>query len=337
MNSANSNDRPGVLVDWCCQLASYSARHHARVLSICGISAIACLLIAASSMSFKTSRTDLVDPTVKTQRDWQQYEAAFGGEMDLIVAVEGPTEARIKLGLDAVAQEIKRNPQLFDKLLYRINADKLVQKGLFQLSLGELDQIRSRVTQFQPLLLGGWSLFNLENSTQAAILQSTLAQASGKLTDGQRAQLIGTADMLESYASYLETGRFTSPFSKDQTGSRMQQIPEYLLARDGTMGILQVAPKRDSSTFTSYEQSIKVLRDIVRRVQSGFPGLTIGITGLPALEHDEMSAAQSASTWSIIISILAVGAICVIGFHRLLHPLYMMLSILLSACWTLAF
>jgi hypothetical protein len=321
-------------------VVGWSAARPTRTIVLAGLLATVSLLLAATSLKFKTTRTDLVDPNVPTQRDWQRYVAEFGDEQDIIVAMEGGDRATLIAALETVAQRVRAQPALFEKLCHRLNVDRLKAKGLLQLDLADLRRVRLQLDAFMPLLAGGWGLMNTENTLRATLfrLQTTPDQAD--LDDAGRLLLVGTAGVLESTARFLEDRTYVTPAAAGgslRPGMNPDDVPEYFFSRDGRLAFLRVAPKRDPSSFMGYERSVNAIHEILKDVRRGFPHLEVGATGLPVLEHDEMRASQNNSGVSMLVTVIGVTLICILGFRSIINPLWMVLTIAVSACWTIGF
>jgi hypothetical protein len=82
--------------------------------------------------------------------------------------------------------------------------------------------------------------------------------------------------------------------------------PTYLLNDRGTQGFLQVAPVIDKQDFNGATAAIRRLRETIREVKLDHPLVKIGLTGIPVLEHDEMTRSQSDMTLATIVSAVGV-------------------------------
>ena len=78
--------------------------------------------------------------------------------------------------------------------------------------------------------------------------------------------------------------------------------------------------KDKDGNFAEYAKSLGLLREIVAQVKARHPETSIGLTGLPVMENDEMESSQTAMTQAGILSFLGVALLYVAGFGCFRHP-----------------
>lgn len=132
--------------------------------------------------------------------------------------------------------------------------------------------------------------------------------------------------LVDSLLGYLENPRqFVFPWSDDLwVDDRLQEAGSqvvYLLNESGTMGFLRVYPVRQDEGFAGAARSIRRLRELADKVRRRRPGVRIGLTGIPVLEHDEMQRSQRDMTIASVFSTLGVGILLVVGLRGFRHPL----------------
>ena len=308
-------------------------------LALAFLTAALSAFYAATSLGFKTDRTDLVEPTSAHYQNWQSYCDEFGGESDIIVIVEGADRGRKIGAIETLARQIEAYPDHFEKLCHRIRIDKLRSKGLYQLSLDNLEEIGSQIESLRPLLIGAWSWMSVENVLRSTSFRLGNLPVERPMDAKSRQVLLSTARLLESLAIYLDTGRvYQSPWETlfaEYRGQQLAKVPDYFFSEDGRLAFLRVAPRRDRSSFTGLNRPVALVRELIARTQPVFPELTFGMTGVPVLEADEMQAAKRGSSWSMVLSVLGVSLLFVTAFRALRHPFFGVLTLMVSGCWTL--
>src|SRR5260370_22684317 len=90
-----------------------------RILSVV-LSALS-VWAAAARLQYHTSRNDLLSPDKDYQKRWQQYLAEFGDDDDIVVVVRGGDREHMKAAVEALADRVRQQPELFDRVFY--NAD----------------------------------------------------------------------------------------------------------------------------------------------------------------------------------------------------------------------
>jgi predicted RND superfamily exporter protein len=165
-------------------------------------------------------------------------------------------------------------------------------------------------------------------------------QPADKPLDDNAVQLVqSTSRMLGSLTDYLADDKvYRSPWRGLLEGAGPQngdEIPEYFLSPDGKLAFLMVSPIRDKSSFTGTAEPVAIARRIVHRTAPMFPGVSMGVTGMPVLEADEMLAATGTGATSLLISVVGVAAIFVAGFRAIRHPMFAIATMLIGAAWTI--
>lgn len=306
------------------------------ILSI--VMAVVAALYSLASLGFKTNRTDLVHPSQDSARDWNNFTKHFGEETDIIVVVAGTDQPTMIAAIETIARDISSFPNHFEKLCYRIRTDGLKAKGLYQLSPSQLREIRDRLESFSPLLVGAWDWMSVDNFLRATRFRLASLTLEEPLESESRRAVESAARLLESLSSFVSDSRiYRSPWQGLFNHSREQSkaLPEYFFSPDGKLALLRVAPIRDESSFNGLREPVGILRQTVARTQAAFPTLQIGLTGVPILEDDEMTSAKSASTQSMLLSVIGITVLFIIAFRAWKHPLFAVGTLLISACWTL--
>ncbi len=76
---------------------------------------------------------------------------------------------------------------------------------------------------------------------------------------------------------------------------------------------------------------------LVAKVRSLHPETAIGITGLPIIEHDEMSSSESSMTIATVLSMAGVMIVVLLGFGGMRHSMLPMAALFLGMIWSLGY
>src|SRR5439155_20340807 len=79
------------------------------------------------------------------------------------------------------------------------------------------------------------------------------------------------------------------------------------------------------------------LRTLVAQTEREVPGLNVGVTGEPVLEHYEMEQSQKDSTVASVVSLILCALIFIYGYQETGRPLKATLCLLVGLGYTLAF
>jgi uncharacterized protein len=306
--------------------------------------AIVSLYLAQTRLGFHTSRADLLSPKSEFNRIWVNYTKEFGSAEDVIVVVEGASQEQVTPVIDEVAAELHRETRLWNTVLHKIELEKLRCKGLYYLKAEELAGIEQFLDRYAPVISGNWSQMSLRS--MAAEMGQTLQciQSPQGLEPQAQVQIAAAGKQIAAFFDSLvlalgDSAKYQSPFPDmgDKMG-RDQARAQYLLAKQGRMGFIQLkltAGQKDS--FTGNNDAVNALHRIVERARSRHADMLIGLTGLPIIEHDEMSSSESSMAVATVLSIAGVVLVVLLGFGGLRHSMLPMAALMLGMVWSLGY
>jgi hopanoid biosynthesis associated RND transporter like protein HpnN len=113
---------------------------------------------------------------------------------------------------------------------------------------------------------------------------------------------------------------------------------EYFLTNQGKMGfVLLRLAEADDEGFAQGSESINRLRDLIASTQARHSETSIGLTGLPVMENDEMRSSQKAMMKASSLSLFGVACLFIAGFGGLRHPLMTVAALLLAMGWSFGY
>lgn len=330
--------------------------HRPRLVLLAALALSAVSLYAfCTRLEYRTQRTDLVNPDKDYQRRWQQYLAEFGNDDDMVVVVQGDDRDRMRAALEALADGVRAQPGRFDRLFYKVDLRPLQDRALLYLPAGQIAQIQENLAGMRPLLeMGslGWELFTFDR----------LVHEAGQRLDNLRpGESPGPADQqfftqflaisrsaaaaLHDPAGYRNPWRslVTPPPGQDAGQQEMLAEPQYFFSEDAarrpragpTLAFLLVRPVKEEGSFTAARKSVAALREVVAAVRPRFPGLEFGVTGLPVLENDEMTAAEHDTKLASWLAIAGVTLLFVVVYRGLGYPLLTVVTLLTGTVWAM--
>jgi len=83
--------------------------------------------------------------------------------------------------------------------------------------------------------------------------------------------------------------------------------------------------------------AVERLRQLVAETQAEVPGLNVGITGEPVLDHDEMKQSEKDTTVASIASLIICALIFIYGYQQTGRPIKATLCLIIGLGYTLAF
>ena len=293
---------------------------------------------AATRMEYRTGRNDLIAANKDCQVRWQRYLDAFGNDDDLVVVVRGTDRARMAAATDFVAERLKRQPQLFDRVFHEVDLRRLYSRSLFFLSLEELQAVRDRLEGMGPLLGRradlGWRALSLH----ALTAQATLARQSKNPSAADRDLLSLFPTLVSTATAAIERpADYRNPWALGADRSRTTElrVPQRFVTADGKLALVLARPIQDSGSFTPVKTACAAARAILQEARGAFPDLEFGLTGLPVLETDEMAASEEDSFVASWLALAGVALLYAFVYRGARYPLLTVGTLLVGCTWSL--
>ncbi|NNJ25228.1 MMPL family transporter [Alienimonas chondri] len=294
-------------------------------------------------LGFHSERGDLIDPRDPTRAHWDAYTARFDDGNDFVVAVEGENPGAVRSAIDDLAERLNREPETFGSVLSRINTTRSRRKGLQSLSPEELDRVSERVAEFSPILRGDASRARLDVQIHALTVKLDKAVKSGR--DAEVREVADRAERLaDGLTSHVgDANNFRSPWPSLVGGDGSAEMTRelggatYFLNDAGTLGLIRVAPARTADGPTSPEAVLDRLRTVASAVEADRGTVKVSVTGVPALEIDEVRRGRADMLRAGAVAFAAVGILLLIGFRGVKHPVLALFVLAVGLAWSFGF
>ena len=314
------------------------------VVLVAVVSALAAGAYTARSLGYKVNRTDLLDPDSDYNKLWIDYIAEFGEDDDAVVVVEGPTRTEVIKVLEEVSAEVARDGTLFRSVLHEVDLSKIRAKGLHYLAPSDLAEIDRFIERSQPILDGGWAQLRVTSMVGGLAGQMVAGGPPGVKQDREdpTAALERYTESLvaglEAMARPGQSGDYVSPWPgmPDSLSTLRDLSSEHLLAKDGRLGFVLLRLAKASGGFAGASAATDELRRVIKAVGERHPDVTIGLTGLPVMEDDEMRASQQSMVWASGLSLAAVVLVIIAGFGGVRHALMANGVLVIGMAWAFA-
>ena len=337
----NQTQRSSIIQRALVSLADLCCRFPYLTLALTLGLAAASIYFFCTNLKYYTNRNDLISPNKDYLQRWKQYVADFGKDEDVVVVVEGNDQNQMKQALESIAAEVRKRPKLFDRLFYKVDLRALQDRSLLFLPSLQIEQIQNNLRSMSLLLEVGpiaWrelTLFRLlheaRNRAGKIAPGKPLELADRQLFD-QLLSLAGSAKgTLDNPAEYKNPWHSLLPAAPEQTD--LMAVPQYFFSGDGKLAFLLTRPIESAHTFTADQESVNGMGEIVTAMRSAYPNLSFGMTGLPVLETDEMSASQQdteKASWFALFGVLGIYTFALRGIR---HPFAITISLLVGTAW----
>ena len=320
-------------------LVAAVCRRPRLVLALCLAGCLASLVGAACRLTYRTSRNDLLGSGKECQRRWQAYLDEFGDDDDLVAVVKGHDKARMRAAVEAFAAGLASHPGRFDRVFYKADLRHLRSRAMMIAPPERLATIRDGfLGDLGPLL--DLSPFSWHALGLAGIVAEG-RQRAARLEPGQALSASDArffrqlAEVSRSAAGVLEGKPYASPWASLAAGEGPDFIaePQYFFSGDGALCFLLARPVKERGSFTAALASVSAAREVERQVRALFPDLEVGLTGLPVLETDEMTAAESDTRLAALLALAGAALLFVAVYRGLAYPALTVATLLVGTAW----
>jgi len=293
-------------------------------------------------LQYHTQRSDLMGEHSESLVRWKKFVAEFGDDDDMVVVVRGNDPEQMKLVLEGAAEKIAAEPEMFDRLFYKVDLRTLQNRALLYLSSEQISRIQNDLQSMQRLLgpgQYGWQLCTLGSMANEARLRlAKLPKAECHLSAEDSEFFRQFVEICAAAQAKLDDPKCErSPWLSMTGGQSDQQNqlaePQYFFNGDQSLAFLLVRPVKAAESFTPAEASVSRLREIVGEIAQEHSGVEAGVTGLPVLETDEMMASQNdtkTAGWLALAGVLVLGFVF---FRGIRYPLLAMITLVIGTVW----
>ena len=296
------------------------------------------LLYSYKKLEFKTHRDDMISNRKWCQQNWKHYLAEFGQDDDMVVVALGGNEQNKIDALEQLATKLSEHQESFDRIFFKVDLQNLKNRSLLFLEPKEIGTIVGHLSNMAPLLEFpfAWNLFTTKSITCEAHARIKQIEARGTVTEADTAFLAQFRSIIRAATNYLGSGdTYESPWvgllPKSQHNTSMLSKPNYLVSEDKSVAILLARPiTQEKSDFVSSMPAVKLMREILNDISALHPEVQLGLTGLPVLEADEMTASQRDSATASWVAFLSVLFLYIIVYRSWRYPVLTISTLLVG-------
>jgi hopanoid biosynthesis associated RND transporter like protein HpnN len=340
-------------------VARVALRFPIATLSIALGLAAAAIVLSSARLGYKSSRLDLLYTHSDYNRLWIEYIDEFGNEDDAVIVVEGESRDQVVPVLEELSTLLARERHLFHAVLHEVDLSKIRGKGLHYAEPQELQEIESFLAGSLAIARGQWARLKIGAMVEGLAAQIRMqpdrgASQQGAAADATRSAANGSAAAAQPSPTVLQLQRLTESLlvSLNEQGRRYQSpwpgMPsslatiselssEYLLAEEGKLGFVLLRLAGGNEGLAPSSTAIDALRRLIDDLRLRHPDTTIGLTGLPVMENDEMRASQWSMTWASIVSLGGVVLVVIAGFGGVRHALLANGVLLIGMAWSFGY
>ena len=271
-------------------------RHPTRVVLLAMLALLISLAGSSEFLEFSAERSAMLHPRERYRLLDEAYHREFPGDDDLVVVIEGSTSHERELYVDELLEATRGDPQ-FEDVFGRTDLDFFRSRALTYLSEAQLRQVL-RQNDNTRLQLAGDLVRELHQALQ-----------QGRPPHGE---LPLPAQLPERWRIFLQPDKY-----------------RYNALEGRPIHLVLVRPASHPAA------AIKTLQGQLNRLRRAHPHLTVGLTGKPVIQADEVACARRDATRSTLASCVLVLILFRLSFSSLGAPLAVLLCLLSGIGWTL--
>ncbi len=307
-----------------------------------------CIFYTVKHLEFSTNRDDLVGSNKKYHQNFLQFKKEFPIQDDLVVVVESEDAEKNrqfverlgpKLEADRVTVEINGKAvqtNIFQDVIFRTDLRMLGQKALLFVPEKDLEGLKKALGDYKPFIQQFTRATNFDSLFS---LINTQFRTAKREQNEQTESLIKALPALERIVvqttmSLRRAGVPPSPGVSALFGASVEdEQQEYITFAHGRIYLVTAHAPGESLNGEAVER----LRELVGQTREEIPGVNVGITGGPVLEHDEMKQSQRDTTTASIVSLLLSALIFIYGYNETGRPVKATVCLVVGLGFTMGY
>ena len=274
---------------------------------------------------------------------YTQYAQDFGELEDIVVVVEARSFEGAREYAVRLAEELRQSPVPFKRIAYRIDPQRFEGRQLLYLPTDKLKEIRDKIFDHQEFMESFAGDPSLARLLEGVNTQMASAFVSNLFDLGLKDQELPVdtrflRELLDQISTRLERpAPYRSPWgSLFSFGDDPPAEAGYFLSDDKSLlFILVETPESQNGSFVGDREAIETIRGAMAKLRVAFPNVQAGVTGVPALSNDEMTAAfhdsEVATAMAAILTLIAMS----LAFGRVGKPLLMLAVLAVTLGWSM--
>ena len=314
----------------------------ALTVALAAALALVSVVYTLENLTFATSTRALLPPGRPYVERYTQYEREFGDLDSIAIVVEAPSLTEATVYATRLVRKLRADNVPLKRISYRIDPKQFEGRGLLYLSKERLVKIREAVFDYQEFMEAFAARPTLDQLADGMATQIATAFVSNfidlGLSEGKgAADLRFVQDLVAQISARLERpGAYKSPFGTlfavegaDSPGAG------YFLSEDQRLLFILAEPETQRGSFTGDQRAIEGIRTVIASLKRDFPDVSVGVTGKPALQNDEMVAAFRDSGRATVLAFALTLGLLLAAFLRVGKPVLMLLVLATSLCWSI--
>lgn len=309
------------------------------------------ILYTVHSLNFDTSRDDLVGSNKKYHQNFLKFKKEFPTQDDLVVVVESEDQDKNRQFVERLGAKLEAETNLFRDVFYKGDLKMMGSKALLFVPETDLAELKKTLADYRPFLQRFTHTTNLVSLFSMINAEFRTAKPEQNSENESMVKALPAVERIvrEATVSLKQPGAPVSPgitalfsagdSSSTNTATAQNDSAEeaerqiYVTFAHGRIFLVTAQAPREELNGDSVER----LRTLVEQTKVEVPGLNVGLTGEPVLEHDEMQQSQKDTTVASVVSLLVCALIFIYGYQETGRPVKATLCLIVGLGYTMAF
>jgi len=320
-------------------------RHPGWVFSLAiGLAAIS-ILYTVRNLEFQTGHMDVISPKDRFRQTTEQLRGF--SELDtFIVVIENRDDSRSLEFLQALVPRLQADQSHYRQIFYRVDPEQFRPWALLYMGIDELSRLRKSMEEHRALLDTVAQSPDLVQLFKAMNREMTSVMVGGLFTgfldepaagfQNKTPDLAFLVSILEEMKEWVEGDEsLESPWESLLMRSAGRTLAEegYFWTENRQYLLIFVTPTKKEG-FTEALHSLEALRGKVEGLKREFPDMKVGVTGMGALNQDEMGVAFSDMSIATLISLFGLALLLMLFWRGWRLPVLEMIELSVALCCT---
>ncbi|MGO9201940.1 MAG: MMPL family transporter [Limisphaerales bacterium] len=289
-----------------------------------------------SDTAFDLRQEDLVGANKRYHQNFLRFKNEFPTQDDLAVVVESESTEKNRQFVERLGPKMAAETNLFHDVFYKADLRMLGPKALLFVPDKELGELKQALLDYRPFI---------EQFTHTTNLVSLFSMINAQIRTAKREKNAETEALMKALPALERIltqardslGRSGAPPSPgvtalfNPTGTAEQDV--YISFANGRLFLLTAQAPREELNDAAVER----LRTLVEQTRVEVPGVNVGLTGEPVLDHDQMDQSKKDAALASIVSLILCALIFIYAYNELGRPVKATLCLLFGLAYTLAF
>jgi uncharacterized protein len=295
-----------------------------------------CIVYTVGHLEFDVRRDDLVGANKKYHQNFLRFKKEFPTQDDLVVVVESENPEKNRQFVERLGAKLELQTNLFHDVFFKGDLKMMGSKALLFVPEKDLGELRQTLVDYRPFIQ------QFTRTTNLVGLFELINRQFGSAKRERNSETDTLIKALPALERILEQARDTlqrsgTPPSPGVTalfdpGHQADQEMYITFAKGRIFLVTAQAPTEELN-----DEAVERLRMLVEETRLEVPGLNVGLTGEPVLEHDEMEQSKKDTIVASIASLIICALIFIYGYQETGRPVKATFCLLVGLAYTLAF